>query len=185
MNLQRTVAPADPPVDLATVKAHLRLDHADQDTYLGLLLSAAVKELDGPGGILGRCIMTQTWVLRLADFGASVYLPITPLQSLVVEYLDTAGDTQTLAATGYTLHTPFRGLPWVEWDTTVLPGLSEDDDFPVTLTMVGGADAADEAISLLTLMRVAAAYRDPEAAGDARVINPMYDGLMASARLIL
>ncbi|WP_127104364.1 head-tail connector protein [Pararhodobacter zhoushanensis] len=185
MNLQRTVPPESAPVTLATFKEHLRIRHDDQDALLATYLSAAASELDGPAGTLGRCIMTQTWVLRLALFGGPIALPITPLQSLTVEYVDTVGDTQTLPETAYTLRLPFRGRPIVEWDATVLPGLSQTEDFPVILTMVGGADASDPALSQLVMMRAADFLRTPEAAGAQRYINPSYEGLLVSNRLVL
>ncbi len=48
-------------VPLADMKAYLRVDHDDEDTLIGDLTAAAVAYLDGWGGVLGRCIMPQTW----------------------------------------------------------------------------------------------------------------------------
>lgn len=46
---------------LADMKAYLRVDHDDEDALIGDLTAAAVAYLDGWGGVLGRCIMPQTW----------------------------------------------------------------------------------------------------------------------------
>lgn len=53
--------PTGPVVSLADLKAHLRVDGADEDTLIASLEAAAVAYLDGWGGVLGRAILPQTW----------------------------------------------------------------------------------------------------------------------------
>lgn len=64
----RTEAPSELPVSLAEMKAHLRLDHADEDELIAAKIAAAVERFEGaggrPGGLLGRALMAQTWVLE-------------------------------------------------------------------------------------------------------------------------
>lgn len=55
------------------VKAHLRVSHSYEDTLISQITSAAVAYLDGWKGVLGRCIMPQTWSVE-ADAG-DVLLP--------------------------------------------------------------------------------------------------------------
>lgn len=57
----RTVAPSEPVVSLTDIKAHLRVDHDDEDTSIEAMEAAAVAHLDGYRGILGRCIRRQKW----------------------------------------------------------------------------------------------------------------------------
>lgn len=54
-------APTADVVSLVEMKAHLRVDHADEDATITAMTAAAVAHLDGYGGILGRAIMPQTW----------------------------------------------------------------------------------------------------------------------------
>lgn len=52
-------------VELPELKAHLRVDHDDDDILIASLEMAAVAHLDGWTGILGRCILPQTWAVNL------------------------------------------------------------------------------------------------------------------------
>lgn len=93
------VSPTDPPISLDLVKAHLRIDHSDEDLTLQLYIDAASEFLGGPNGILGKVLVTQAWrqaygaftdPLLLAEFPA-------PVQSVdAITYFDTANLAQTL-----------------------------------------------------------------------------------------
>ena len=61
--------PAILPVDLADMKAHLRAVHDDDDAMIDSLIAGAVAMLDGWGGVLGRCIMPQTWAVDVTGPG--------------------------------------------------------------------------------------------------------------------
>jgi uncharacterized phiE125 gp8 family phage protein len=65
-------------------------------------ITAARQRIDGADGWLGRALMTQTWQGRFDAFpachGGRIYIPLPPLQSLTVSYLDAAGATVTLTA---------------------------------------------------------------------------------------
>lgn len=109
MALSLTTAPATEPVTVAEAKAHLRLFHADDDDYLEDFVIPAARRWAET--LTHRAFITQTWKLRLNGFGCGgpIYLPRPPLVSITsVAYVDTAGDTQTWAAssTGYTLEQP-------------------------------------------------------------------------------
>ena len=85
----RTSAPADTPVSLTEVKAHCRVDGTDSDAVLTLLLAAAVSHLDGWTGILGRCMVTQSWRQDFCGFASPLRLPLGPVASVTsVAYYD-------------------------------------------------------------------------------------------------
>lgn len=71
----RVTPPAAPVVSLLDMKEHLRVLHDDEDILIQSLTDAAVSWLDGWDGVLGRCIMPQTWRISPADLGAGFRLP--------------------------------------------------------------------------------------------------------------
>jgi uncharacterized phiE125 gp8 family phage protein len=144
MGMKLITAPAVEPISLEEAKAHLRVDHSDDDTLIGIYIQAARQTIDGRDGWLGRALVTQTWELQLDAFtGDAVQLPLAPLQSVTsVKYDDADGVEQTLDAAGYDL------------DTTSVPGwlVVGEDGWPTTLSAInavriryiaGYGDAAD------------------------------------------
>jgi uncharacterized phiE125 gp8 family phage protein len=112
MGLQIVTAPANLPVDLDTVKKHLRVDFTDDDTLIDAYLEAAVGYVDGPNGFLGRALIAQTWDYYLDRFpvdafhrrGGRIELPLPPLIEVIgVFYLDASGAEQTLDPSRYTV----------------------------------------------------------------------------------
>lgn len=110
MKIDLITPPAALPISLAEAKAHLRVDHTDEDDLVEALIRAAVDHLDGWAGILGRALEPQTWRLseardvRLPRSGA-VRLPLGPVVSITsITYLDADGAEQTIAGASYWLH---------------------------------------------------------------------------------
>lgn len=104
--LTRITAPAATPVPLAVAKAHLRVDHDDDDELIESLIATATELLDGWNGILGRALVTQTWRADIERFPLCRYLklPLPPIQSVTsIKYFDTANAEQTFAGAGYSL----------------------------------------------------------------------------------
>jgi uncharacterized phiE125 gp8 family phage protein len=110
-SLIRTSPPAADIMTLAEARAQIRLDatgspasHPD-DTLVQGLIAAVTDYLDGYDGILGRALITQTWVMKLDRFpasGCAARLPLAPLQSIdSITYVDADGATQTLASSVY------------------------------------------------------------------------------------
>ena len=62
-------APVALPVTLNEMRAHLRVTHADDDGDIEERLASAVAHLDGWGGVLGRCLMPQTWAIDVEGPG--------------------------------------------------------------------------------------------------------------------
>lgn len=75
------------PVTLDAVKDHLRIGRLDfdQDDLLRDLLASAVAYLDGPRGVLGRCIMAQTWAAEVTCEGTYT-LPMPDVTGATVDY---------------------------------------------------------------------------------------------------
>lgn len=87
-------------LDLDEVKAHLRIVGTDEDSHLERLMLAAEQWCEAE---TGRALCTQTWKFRLDCFPCGeIVVPHPPLQSITaIQYVDTAGATQTLAAPDY------------------------------------------------------------------------------------
>lgn len=136
----RTVAPAVEPVSLVEAKAHLRVDHSDDDTMIASLIAASAAHLDGWGGILGRALITQTWQQKFPFFpsGLVIGLALAPVQSIdSITYFDGDNAQQTLATSVYTVLNDELG-PFVTLQANQSwPGTYPRED-AVTVTYVAG-----------------------------------------------
>lgn len=123
MALKRIVAPTLYPLTLAEAKAHLRVDHDDEDTLIQALIVSATEYVDGPNGFLGRALIDQTWDLVLDKFPTNeVKIPMPPLIEVVqVAYDDPDGNPQIFDPGSYTVDDasePGWILPDGNWPNT-------------------------------------------------------------------
>ncbi|WP_319528981.1 head-tail connector protein [uncultured Cohaesibacter sp.] len=89
-------APTTLPISLDEAKDHCRVGGADHDSTIEALIEAAVGYLDGYTGVLGKCLMPQTWAQEFdcwQDFPLCLG-PVTELQS--ISYFDRDGTEQAL-----------------------------------------------------------------------------------------
>lgn len=103
--LVRFAAPSALPVTAAEVKDHGRVDTDAEDDLVTAYIEAATRAIDGAEGWLGRCLVEQTWDLKLDWFPSDdrpILIPLAPLLSIEqITYTDEAGATQTLASSVY------------------------------------------------------------------------------------
>lgn len=71
-------------VSLDEAKLHCRVDHAEDDTLIATYISAAIGHLDGWTGVLGRCLMPQTW--RVSATTGEVVLPMPDVTTASAAY---------------------------------------------------------------------------------------------------
>lgn len=76
--------PSDDVVSLAELKAHLRVTHSVEDALIASLGAAATAYFDGWTGILGRCIMQQTW--QITATAGDVILPFPDVTEASAAY---------------------------------------------------------------------------------------------------
>jgi len=159
--------PSDTPVSLSEVKGHCRVDHNDDDAVLEALLAAAVDHLDGWTGILGRCIVSQTWRQDFPSFGC-MRLALGPVKSIAsVTYYDADNAQQTLSSDIYTLLTgPLGDYVVLKPDQSWPEHYSRPD--AVSVTYEAGAEPEDvpAAIKAAILLLVAHWYENRGAAGE-------------------
>lgn len=181
MGYRLITPPAATPVTLAEAKAQLRVDHNDEDGKIEALIAAATSYLDGRSGVLGRCIVSQTWELTLDAFPAEeIEIPLGPVQSVpALTYVDLAGATQTVNSGDYYLDTTSLTawvMPEIEWPSTMEAANA------VTVRFVAGTAVADvpPAIKHALLLLVSAWYDDRAGSG----MPPAVDYLIAPFRRV-
>ena len=152
--------PAQEPVGLEEMKAHARIDDADNDATISGLIVAARRWVET---LTHRALITQTFVYKIDRFPGPVTtvieLPGGNTQSLTsIAYIDTNGDSQTWTASNYIADLVSQpalvGLAYdADW-----PNIREWD-LPVTLTYSAGYgdDPGDVSEELRTAIKMLAA----------------------------
>lgn len=91
MRLVLVTPPAAQPITLTEVKEQARVSHDDEDLLLQHYIDAATAWLDGPAGILGRYLVTQTWRAELATVTGHIRLPFPDSVVYSAEFTDPEG----------------------------------------------------------------------------------------------
>lgn len=106
----RVTAPAALPVSIDDVKKSLRIDSDDDDDTIESLIQAAVDHYEGWTGILGICLVEQTWRQSFDRFGRALCLPLGPvIEAASVSWQNAAGQISTIPAASYGLETSAGG----------------------------------------------------------------------------
>lgn len=138
--LTLVTVPASEPLTLAEAKTWLRIDESADDSRVAAMIAAAREVIEEH---TGRQLITATWRLTLDEFPEwAIDLPRGPVQSITaVQYVDTAGDTQTLSSASYrfvaaqNLIEPAYGLSWP---------ITRSQAGAVTIDYVSGTSTAPE-----------------------------------------
>ncbi|MCP4307784.1 MAG: hypothetical protein GY788_23505 [bacterium] len=140
----QTEPPAEQPVMLDEVKAHVNVTHADDDVLLTAFLNGAIAHLDGMAGVLGRCLVSQKWRLDLGGWPAyrTVRFPFPDVTAVVVKYFDDTNTEQTVSAADFEiLEDETGGFICLASDFSK-PNLYTDREDPVQIEFTAGfADA--------------------------------------------
>ena len=132
MNLTRTFDAESETLSLTDVKTQLRITDSADDEALVAFIAAIRHRTEN---YLRKTLVTSTWELKLDCIEGEIYLPMNPIQSITsVQYLDTDGNTQTLASSGYQFDASGRLAPSYgnDWPST------RDQFNAVTITYVAG-----------------------------------------------
>jgi uncharacterized phiE125 gp8 family phage protein len=94
------VAPTFAAISNAACRLHCRVTTNDENALLDDYIESAT---DFAETYQNRCLRTSTWQAVYDYFPDELYLPNPPLQSATIAYLDSAGVSQALATTVYTV----------------------------------------------------------------------------------
>lgn len=140
MRPQRVTEPAERILSLEDAKAHLRFDGDAEDAYISDLILEAESYMDGRSGILGRCMVAQTWRYSFEALPSIIPLGMPDARSVAVTYLDEDGASQAVAQEDLTLREGAGGALLVYSGDGLT--LSADEDYPVTVDIEFGYGAA-------------------------------------------
>ena len=181
-----SIAPTSQPISLAEAKTHLRVDASDEDTLIQSLILAAAGHLDGYTGLLGRCMITQTWLQKFDDWAHVMRLPFADIQSVVLKYTDDDGTQQTVSSDLYTVYQDARGH-YIRFEDEFSDPSVGPDYAGVEATMVCGYGAADDVPAPLRaamLLHIGTLYEYRETMADN--VNPSmaFEALIAPYRRV-
>jgi len=191
MAIKIKTEPVKEPVTLAEVKSHLRVEVTDDDDLIGLLILTARCHAEN---ICSRALITQTWQMFSDAFpssGKEIRIPLPPLASIVsITYIDIDGETQTLAASKYTVDANSEPARVKEAYNETWPATREImNAVTVEFTCGYGADETDvpEPVRRAMFFLIGHWYENREAAtwGDIiREVPLAVDALLANYRII-
>lgn len=194
---RRTAQPSIEPVTLADALVHLRetADSGANDAYITTLITVARQACEDR---TERTLITTPWLLTLPAFPpaternplAAVCLRLAPsiaVQS--VQYLDAAGDLQTLDAAAYKLHAHMAPAllspaPTLLWPATQVGAL---DAVRIAFTAGYGATAASVPLPLRQwiLLAVGEMYETRGASAERPLVRSAFvDHLLDPYRLL-
>lgn len=180
-------APAAGVVSLDEFQGHSRVEDVDENPQLQIYLAAAIARLDGPFGLLGRCLVSQTWRQQYDGWADVIRLPVPDVTAAVVQYLDANGDAQTVDASNYTVENHLQAAFLRFKGSFLRPALvSEHAAVSVNFTAGFGDPAAVPASIKVAIMIMGLHlfdYRDSTEAGISLADVPhSFDALIAPFR---
>lgn len=179
-------APASAPVTVAESKAHLRVDSSDDDTLIEALVLAAAGHLDGYTGLLGRCMITQTWGQKFDDWQTIMRLPFADVQGVVLKYVDESDVEQTVSSALYTLFQDGLGN-YIRFEDDFTDPSVGPDYGGISATMTCGFGAASDvpaALKAAMLLHIGTLYEYRETLSERVAPNMAFDALIAPYRRV-
>lgn len=176
---------SSPAISASDVKTHARIYHSVDDSYLSTLITTATQIIEHE---TRRALINRSFAYQLERFpeDGEIILPRSPLSSVTsVTYTDSAGSTQTLAATVYHTYS-VNGVGRVvlksteSWPSTLATGALD-----VTVNFVAGYGAS--ASNVPAALRHAALLQATHLYDNRTAVGPtqLYEVPMTVQRLIV
>ncbi|MBO9398738.1 hypothetical protein J7400_18855 [Shimia sp. R9_2] len=90
--------PSEHPITVHDCKEHAVVDFNEDDALILGYIDAAMAKLDGYRGVLGRCIINQTWQQGFPCFQREFLLPVPDVSAVSIKYDDAEGVEQEIPA---------------------------------------------------------------------------------------
>jgi uncharacterized phiE125 gp8 family phage protein len=155
-------APAEEPLSLADARAHLRVDHNDDDLLISGLIRAAREAAEAR---TGRALVTQQWRTTASAWSDEITLQPAPLVSVEeITYLDAAGTRQTLAESSYQVVTDtLQGSVCPAYGESWPSARAEPGSIRISYTAgYGNASAVPQSIKVWMLLVIGTWYGQRE-----------------------
>ncbi|WP_372570367.1 head-tail connector protein [Ruegeria jejuensis] len=166
--------PGHYPVTREEAKMHLRVDDSDEDSLVTGLIAAVTAYLDGWSGILGRCIVTQTWQFGVSGWSGCIRLPFPDVSSVEIKYQDADNVEQTVDPSLYEVVADATGVSVWFRDGFSGPDLYDDMQEPITVSLTagyGGSEDVPAPIKQAILLMVAHLHENRASASDLRLME--------------
>lgn len=178
-------APAAALLTRAEAKRHLRLDEADtsEDALVDGLIGAVTAHLDGYAGILGRCLINQTWRVWFDCWHPCLRLPFADISAATVTYAPETGAAVTVATGAYRLLVDAMGGYIAFEDSYGGAGVTLASRQAWGVQLVAGygatADAVPAAIRQAALLMIGHWYANREAVNVGNITSELPLGAQA------
>jgi uncharacterized phiE125 gp8 family phage protein len=179
--------PTAMPVSTAEAKLHLRVDGTDEDNLIAALIAACTEYLDGYAGVLGRCLVTQTWRQDFDRWGKHLRLPLPAATLASVKVRNSAGQLATVDTDDYSLLKDARGSYVRFKDAYVYPAdLAQTQGISIEFTAGYGPEGAavPAPLRLAILLGVGDLYTNREAKVEGLTTNPSFEALITPYRRV-
>jgi hypothetical protein len=161
-------APTAQPITLDEAKLHLRVDGDDENLEISTIVLAAVSHLDGYAGILGRCLMPQTWSQEYETPTIDLVLPLGPVSAVV---------SVTGGFTGFRLLKDGRGY------FLRLNSGESWPSFPLVVEFTAGSVAPPPDLKAAMLLHIGTLYEFRETLAERVTPTMQYDSLISKYRM--
>ena len=194
MQWKLKTAPTRKPLTVNQLKKHLCLtdDFTEGDVAIQDYLDASMAFVDGPNGVLGHCIINQTWTAVLDKFPDVFVIDVPPVQSVSeIRYIDVAGSTQIVSSSSYRVsYTGFHHQPALVETVSGANWPTIDDVLgavEIDVVLGYGATPATVPHNIKQLIRMLSSSMFEEKSTVAETVlnaNPVYQDMINNTRII-